>query len=221
MRKFVLCCGLVLGLASPSYAAVIIAFDNTTPYNTTALTGFQTSGDQMDGMRVTATIGGVGDLALWADTAPTCGGATGTGWSLGECGDTFASTWTLTSTPLISSLFIDAGAGDTVFDVLGGAEFSPGSALGRPFTVLGGGDPYDILVTYSGPVGIGGAAPAGDLYRFMRIAFTNRDFAGTLTFQQDTDNLNLPGDIRQVPEPAGLLLLGMGLAGVARRRFRG
>src|SRR5690606_825577 len=112
----------------------------------------------------------------------------------------------------------DAGAGDTVFDALSGVAGSPGSAQGWPFAILGT-NLWDVTATYSGPVGIGGAAPVGDLYRYLRLDFA-QPFSGTLSFENDTDNLRIGGDLTPVPEPATLVLFGMGLAGAGLRRFR-
>lgn len=218
MKRLVVLMGVLFALtARPANAAVIYAYDNSTPYSTTSLTGFSTSGDGMSGMLVTATIGAGADGATWATTSAGCGGATGSGWSVTECGDTFTSSWTLASNVLITSLFIDAGAGNTVFDIDGTTTGTAGSGLGNAFSTSYTGN---ITATYSGPVGLTGDAPVGDLYRFLRLDFTGGAFSGQLSFLQDTDNLGRLGDITPAPEPASMLLLGTGvLAAALRRRF--
>ncbi len=193
---------------------------------TTALTGFSTLGDMMDGMSVTAffEVGGP-ETVFWADTGAGAGAALGTGWSLSQTGDTFVSPWTLanaTGTGLLG-LLIDAGVGDTVFDV----DFAPfpgtdGSADGNTFELTAGGDPYDIDVTYSDRVALIGDPPVGDLWRRLRIVFDGAALRSgdSISYLADTDNLSLAGDIREVPEPGTIALLGFGVAFVARRRRR-
>src|SRR5688500_6210612 len=173
MKKlFALCVLLVTVSTVPADAAVIIVFDDSSPQTTTGLTGSATSGDMMDGMTVTAGFSAGGtDVQTWADSAIVgCGSATGAGWSLSQCADTFAGPWTLSSTAGLTSLFIDAGTGDAVFDTTFGVAFgTDGSFLGRDFTTV---STVDITATYSGPVGVGSDPPVGDLYRFLRLDFT-------------------------------------------------
>src|SRR5690606_25305774 len=136
-------------LAAPGAAASLaLHYDDTTPFSTTGLTGLSTAGRQMGGRRLIPTINGGASLGTGADGAGSCGSAAGTAWSVSECGDTFTSPWSLTSTAPISSLFIDAGAGDTVFDALSGVAGSPGSAQGWPFAILGT-NLWDVTATYS------------------------------------------------------------------------
>ena len=209
-------------LAAASFtanAAVNVSYDNSSAYNTTALTGYSTNGAEMDGMAVTAYFLDGGSQTLsWADIDSDSGGVAGVGWSLRADGDTFSSSaWTLTSVLAIDRIFIDAGVGNTVFDINWSGEGSPGSASGRTFTT---GAAFDINATYSGIVSIGGAAPVGDLWRYLDIDFV-QNFSGRMIFGADTDNMKYAGDITPVPEPAGLALMGLGLLGLlaSKRRF--
>ncbi len=208
-------------IASNSEAAVTLVYQPGTTNVTTALTGFSTTGAMMDGMVVTAFFTGGGSQSLnWADTGASSGGVTGTGWGLSQSGDTFSFNWTLYGSG-IDRIQIDAGPGNTVFDVLGDAYYTDGSALGNPFTLTSfyGGN---ITATYKDLVALTGFAPLGDLYRSLDIDFA-ADFDGTITFLADTDNLQFAGDIKPVPEPGTLLLLGsslIGIAGLGRKLLR-
>lgn len=93
---------------------------------------------------------------------------------------------------------------------------------GDRFTVTSGGDPYDITATYSGLIGVAGAAAVGDIYRYLHIDFGQTAFIGQATsalrFLQDTDNL---ADISPVPVPAAAWLFGsalLGFFGFSRRK---
>lgn len=218
-----------LAVAAESNAASVnVAFDAGTTQETTALTGFGTTGDLMAGMSLTAYFSNnTSETVTWLDLGGLSGGATGTGWSLFETGDTWDQNWTLTSTGAqIDRLFIDGGVGDTVFDTyFGGVTGTTGSALGKNFSVTGGLGAYDITATYRDAVALTGNAAVGDLFRYLDIDFTTSAFGSgttTLTFITDTDNLKFGGDIAAVPEPSTYILLGSGLMGLAwvRRRFK-
>lgn len=112
-----------------------------------------------------------------------------------------------------------------MFDTTFGGQFgTDGSALGRDFTVTGGGTGLDITATYINAVALTNAAPVGDLFRLLDIDFFTRGIAfgagRTLTFQADTDNLLFAGDIRPIPLPttAGLGAIGLCLISAASRR---
>ena len=220
--------GLALALAPAAgrAAPVTVASDPGTTYTTAGLTGFSTFGDMMDGMSVTAHfVGGSSETVAWADVAAGAGGATGTGWSLTEAGDTFSSSWILTNmTGLgLTRLVLDGAPGRTVFDRTNPSPGTPGSASGLDFDELVA-SALTITATYRDAVAVGMAAPVGDLYRVLDVEFLTAGglpTATTFTFEADTDNGSTEVVIQQVPEPVGLVLLGAGFAGAAGwRRLR-
>jgi hypothetical protein len=230
---FVLAALVVLLGMRTAEAVVTVVFDNGTINSTTALTGFSTYGDMMDGMVVTAFFANsTSETLAWADTGLGSGGVTsGADWSLSESGDTFNSNWTLAnhSSQTMTRLLIDAGPGNSVFDTqaIGDVGGTAGSERGWNFEVT---NAYssDITATYRDAVALTGDAPVGDLFRFLDVEFQGNGFVRNswLTFRADTDNILFAGDINPVvPEPASLaiwsLLGGVGIAvGQWRRRRR-
>ena len=208
---------VVVVLASTSQAVVTVLTNPSNPQQTTAIAGFSTAGDMMDGMVVTVNGSSTGN---WADTGAGAGAASGTGWTLAEAGDTFGSIWTFTSSINVAGLRIDAGAGSTMFDAVMDPELTAGSARGWPFELVSaGGYTGDIEVVYSGPISLTGDPFRGDLYRFMNVAFSS-PFLGSLSFIADTDNAKIQGDISGIPAPGALVLAGLGSAGVSWLRRR-
>lgn len=219
--------GSFLFMTQAAGAAVSVAFDPGTLQQTTALTGFATTGAMMDGMSVTAYFAnGFSDTRAWADIDADSGGVSGTGWSLREDGDTFGGEWTLnnTSGSSLTRVLIDAGTGDSVFDTtFGSVEGTAGSALGWTFDAVGGGAGLDILATYRDSVALTGFAPVGDLFRRLDIVFRGNGLSstyGNFKYIADTDNLQFGGDITPVPAPGAVALGTIGLAliqGIRRR----
>lgn len=197
--------------------------DNTMPVSIPGLTSFQTSGDDMTGLVVTATFETFSQQLLWATTGVGTGGVSGTGWSLTVTGDTFGDdAWSFTNDTgeVLLSLMLDGNGNFTVFDRTEPNTGTPGSAQGKDWfsqDLLDAGI-VEIDVTYSSPVGIGALDPVGDLFQKVTIEFGQPNRV-SFNYSQDADN-----DVRatQVPEPLSAALLGMGLLGLgfATRRRR-
>lgn len=203
---------------------------NLDPAKITEIPGidpYTMTGAEMDGMVVIAEFSdGFAEAQLWEDIDPYSGGVFGSGWSLTESGDTFGGLWTLTRDDTyqnreLTRIWIDALTGGTVFDTsfgigFGGEFGTEGSALGWTFDVQSAPCNLKIEVTYSDMVSLNAQEPVGDIFRYLKISFTNPGgFAAgdTLTFIADTDKV--------VPEPSTLLLLGAGLIGVFALRRKG
>jgi hypothetical protein len=207
----------ILGITNSAQAATI-----------TSLTGFQTFGDQMTGMEVKVTFSDNStSSAIWGTTGVGAGGASTPDWILAESGDTFGGLWTFTNTSskTISSLFINAISGNTVFDQTNPSFGTDGSASGITFTYTSGVAPSSF--SYDNIVNLVGQPAVGDLYANLTLKWDAGLTGGSsLGFVADTDNAVFVVDpnppATNVPTPgvfAGILLAA-GSFGVAKLRKR-
>jgi hypothetical protein len=224
-----LAAGMATIAAGTAHAVAIPTTHSTTAgttYTTPALTGFATDGADMAGSKVTVKYAsGATDTQFWAATGASSGSAAGADWSLSLSGDSFGGSWILAATGRegIVGFSFDGQPGDTIFDIQGDAEHSPGSAFGMAFS---NGDSLAGLSahgTYTNQLKLGDTLH-GDLFVVLTVDISGGQLVGgqTLTFNADTDNAAAKGSITpSIPEPETYALMLAGLAAVgwvARRR---
>jgi hypothetical protein len=230
-NKFlVLVSSITSAVVSASASTINYAQDTGMPYQTPAISTYDTTGGDMAGMDVWVTFSnGSTQHAIWQTTGTQAGDASVGGFfKISESGTTFGNlAWSLqnlNTTLSITSFTLFGVNGNTIFDRTFNNQIgTPGSAYGKDFTMPGN---YSITATYSDELNLTGAAAVGDEWEQLSVAFANGTFFApdtTVHFSQDTDNAAVKGSITpKVPDAGSTsMMLGMGLIGVAalKRRF--
>jgi hypothetical protein len=230
MKKTSIILALGSGLAVlPTHAGVTTYNENTgTIYTTPALTGFTTSGDQMDGMNVSVTFSdGSVKSSTWATTGSGAGAAAlANFFRISERGDTFNdNAWVIANlnpTLNITSFKLFGASDHTMFDrTFGGATGTTGSASGKDFGIAGH---YNVTATYSDMLALDGNAPVGDEFETLQVDFSDSTQLGvgaSTTFTQDADNALFSNTIQPAPDVTNnALLFGISLIGMVTLKRR-
>lgn len=189
------------------------------------------NGADLAGMTVDVTyVDGGSESLTWAPTlrlngnpSNSEGAATSSDFSLSLEWSSFS----LSTSRLLSSMsFSTLGLG-SVFDIYPvDAYDTPGSLRGVGFRVSSGDPDGTIGVSFANQVLVRGHMIGNDLFTDMTVDFTGLSaggFLGSMSFVTDLDALAVSDDLTEfnpVPLPAGLplLLAGMGIMGLMRRR---
>lgn len=140
--------------------------------------------------------------------------------------------FTLDATRMVSSMTLSTLGLGAMFDIYtqhDEHENTPGTSRGVAFRVIEGDQDGDIDVSFTNQVLVEGHMVGNDLFTDMTVDFSGLDaggFAGNMRFVTDLDEYAVAGDLtalNTVPLPAGLPLLlgGLGIMGLMRRRAKG
>jgi hypothetical protein len=195
-RIWILLLCIVSVISSNAYAGTIFVPE---------ISAYNVGGDDMEGMLVTVNFA---DGATWVTSGFDAGEAVGNGWRLSFVGpDTWEGSWEFVSSREVSSLSIDAFAGNIVFDILDDAERTAGSERGY-FELLSF---KDTTPSFENEVRLIGESWKEDLYG--KVTFT---FQTAQAFSADNPfKFGLDTDVAAIPEPTTILLMGIGLIGLA------
>ena len=228
IKTLLLLAGFGLAVASATASTITYVQTTGTPYQTPAITAYNTYGNDMAGMQVWVTFSdGLVKQATWQATGSESGAATVAGYfSISESGTTYNDyAWALQNlnrTLAITGFTMLGAPGDTTFDrTFGSLVGTPGSALGKDFTIAGN---YTVTATYSDILNLTGFPAVGDEFVSLGVSFNPNTYFqadASTTFTQDTDNAATHGSITIVPDAGSTgMMLGLGLASLAALKRR-
>ena len=233
---------LTMTLSSPADAATLTVTSEegtrhvsehgirTFVYNGEETFNTSTFGTDLVGMSVTATFADkTTETLTWGDLSSMedrhLGGVSGANYSLSFSTEAF----TLSTTSLLTSLSIDAGSGNALFDILryvkdGTRGDTWGTKIGFPYETVGGDDLFgDIVASYSDAISFRGIAEGTDAFKTLTINYAGLlggGLLGTTQFTTDLDSLKVAGDLTPVPLPATLPMMAFGAGALVLMRRR-
>jgi hypothetical protein len=231
---------LSCAVAPRTAAAQVNIFQTGTVHNVSAMSEANAFGSDMIGMLVTWRLADASQFqATWQDLGGgNCGVNSGGFQLMIGCTNATAGNNPFTLRNLtggtLSTVTLNGAAARTVFDCgwvapncvqngsADGYEGTPGSLGGFTFTRNGGSYALGAVGLYTNLVGLGGAAPVGDLFEEFRMTFFGGFVNGDdFLFNIDTDETapDVPPPT-VVPEPRTFVLVGAGLSFLAARARR-
>lgn len=183
------------------------------------------SGASLAGMEVTVNyVDGGEETLIWGATTHSAGAASSSDFSLSNQWWDF----TLNTTRMLAAFSMSTLGLDAVFDIYPvDYRDTPNSLRGVAFNVVAGDQDGLVDVLFENRVLVRGHMTGEDLYTDMTVDFTGLTaggFLGSISFVTDLDAFAVSDDLTLVaaPVPAGLPLLlgGLGILGLARRKRR-